>query len=112
MKYFIVLIFFASLLFGVKPVPRNNGDKDDDKKTEKVIKTTNKTERKEKDLFIDKDANGVNDQREKDLQKIKQTNSKHKELLKKNNSKKSSNTEKAKEAKPAKKKTTKKSTSK
>ena len=107
MKRFIVLIFFASLLFGVKPVPRNNGDKDEDKKTEKVIKTSNKTEKKDKDHFIDKDANGVNDQREKDLQKIKQTNSKHKELLKKNNNKKS-NTKKTKEAKPAKKKTPKK----
>ena len=110
MKYLIVLIFFASLLFGVKPVPRNNGGDDDDKKTEKVIKTSNKTEKKDKDRFIDKDANGVNDQREKDLEKIKQANSKHKELLKKNNNK--TDTKKTKETKPAIKKTSTKSKSK
>ena len=105
MKYFIVLIIFASLLFGVQPVPRNNGDKDEEKKTEKVIKTTNKTEKKEtkqkdKDKFIDNNANGVNDQREEDLQKIKQLNSKHKNLLKKNNSNKNT------EVKTSKKKST------
>jgi len=105
MKYFIVLIIFASLLFGVQPVPRNNGDKDEEKKTEKVIKTTNKTEKKDtkqkdKDKFIDNNANGVNDQREEDLQKIKQLNSKHKNLLKKNNSKKNT------EVKTSKKKST------
>ncbi len=89
MKRYIILVFLASLLFGVKPVPRNNGDDKDKKtKTEKVIKTSNKTEKKEKDRFIDNNANGVNDQREKDLQKIKQLHSKHKNLLKKNNSKK------------------------
>ena len=110
MKYIICLIFFASLLFGVKPVPRNNGGDDDDKKTEKVIKTGNKTDKKTKDRFIDKDANGVNDQREKDLQKIKQTNSKHKELLKKNNNKKTS-TKNTKVKKPPEKKTSTKSES-
>lgn len=110
MKYIICLIFFASLLFGVKPVPRNNGGDDDDKKTEKVIKTGNKTDKKTKDRFIDKDANGVNDQREKDLQKIKQTNSKHKELLKKNNNK--TNIQETKTTKPPEKKTSKKSKSK
>jgi hypothetical protein len=111
MKYFIVLIVFASLLFGVQPVPRNNGDKDEEKKTEKVIKTTNKTEKKDikqkdKDHYIDNDANGVNDQREEDFQKIKQLNSKHKESPKKNDNKKSV------EVQPTKKKTTKKSNSK
>jgi len=111
MKRFIVLIFFASLLFGVKPVPRNNGDKDQDKKTEKVIKNSDKTEKtdtkqKDKDHYIDNDANGVNDQREEDFQKIKQLNSKHKESPKKNDNKKST------EVQPAKKKTTKKSNSK
>ncbi|MGB3478502.1 MAG: hypothetical protein WBB67_05015 [bacterium] len=90
MKRFIVLIFFASLLFGVKPVPRNNGEKDQKTKTEKVIKSSNKTDKKDtkqkdKDGFIDADANGVNDQRESDLQKIKQLHSKHKNLLKKKN---------------------------
>jgi hypothetical protein len=109
MKYIIVLIFFASLLFGVKPVPRNNGDKDEDKKTEKVIKTTDKTEKrytKQKDHYIDKNANGVNDQREEDFQKIKQLNSKHKAPPKKNNNTKST------EVQPTKKKTTKKSSGK
>ncbi|MGB3341258.1 MAG: hypothetical protein WBB37_07235 [bacterium] len=112
MKYFLVLIIFASLLFGVQPVPRNNGDKDEEKKTEKVIKTTNKTEKKDtkqkdKDKFIDNNANGVNDQREEDLQKIKQLNSKHKDLLKENNNKKSKEV-----TPPTKKKTTKKSSGK
>lgn len=104
MKRYIILVFLAGLLFGVKPVPRNNGDDKDKKtKTEKVIKTSNKTEKKEKDRFIDNNSNGINDQREKDLQKIKQLNSKHKELLKKNNSKKS------KEVAPPKKKASSKS---
>ena len=51
MKRYIILVFLASLLFGVKPVPRNNGDDKDKKtKTEKVIKTSNKPEKKEKGL--------------------------------------------------------------
>lgn len=95
MKRLIVLIFLASLLFGVKPVPRNknNDNKNQKTKTEKVIKNDRQSDkkdskRKDKDGFIDIDANGVNDQREDDLQKIKQLHSKHKNLLKKNNSKK------------------------
>jgi len=105
MKRFIVLIFLASLLFGVKPVPRNknNDNKNQKTKTEKVIKSNQQSDKKnskqkDKDDFIDIDANGVNDQRESDLQKIKQLHSKHKNLLKKSNSKKNT------EAKTSKKK--------
>lgn len=105
MKRLIVLIFLASLLFGVKPVPRNknNDNKNQKTKTEKVIKSNQQSakkdsKQKDKDGFIDIDANGVNDQRESDLQKIKQLHSKHKNLLKKNNSKKNT------EAKTSKKK--------
>lgn len=94
MKRFIILIFFASLLFAVKPVPRikkANNDKGSVVKTEKIAehKKQNSYENKakiKKDDFIDTDSNGVNDQREDDLQKIKQLKTKHKDLLKKNSS--------------------------
>jgi len=94
MKRFIILIFFASLLFAVKPVPRikkANNDKRSVVKTEKIAeyKKQNSHENKaknKKDDFIDTDSNGVNDQREDDLQKIKQLKTKHKDLLIKNSS--------------------------
>lgn len=94
MKRFIILIFFASLLFAVKPVPRTkkaNNDKRSVVKTEKITehKKQNSYENKaktKKDDFIDTDSNGVNDQREDDLQKIKQLKTKHKDLLIKNSS--------------------------
>jgi uncharacterized protein YlxW (UPF0749 family) len=94
MKRFIILIFFASLLFAVKPVPRTkkaNNNKGSVVKTEKIVeyKKQNSYENKaknKKDDFIDTDSNGVNDQREDDLQKIKQLKTKHKDLLKKKSS--------------------------
>ncbi len=94
MKRFIILIFFASLLFAVKPVPRTkkaNNDKGSVVKTEKITeyKKQNSYENKaktKKDYFKDTDSNGVNDQREDDLQKIKQLKTKHKDLLIKNSS--------------------------
>jgi hypothetical protein len=96
MKKLMILIFFASLLFAVKPVPRTKKTNDNRKsvvKTEKIVeykKQDNYKNRKEskKDDFIDTDSNGVNDQREDDLQKIKQLKTKHKDLLKKKSSRK------------------------
>jgi len=41
MKRYIILVFLASLLFGVKPVPRSksNDDEKQKTKTEKIIKS-------------------------------------------------------------------------
>lgn len=85
MKKLILLIFIASIVFAVTPVPRDKKpvktstpntvlvqhDKKDDKDTKK-------DDDRRKDRFIDSDSNGVNDQREKDFQKIKESKTKHK----------------------------------
>jgi hypothetical protein len=64
------------------------------------------TKQKEKDHHIDKNSNGVNDQREDDFEKIKKLNSKYKDIIDKDNQKTS------KTVTPTKKKTSKKSSSK
>ena len=85
MKKLILLIFIAGIAFAVTPVPRDkkpaktstpsavyvqHDNKDD--------KDTKKEDDRRKDRFIDSDSNGVNDQREKDFQKIKESKTKHK----------------------------------
>ncbi|UCC11343.1 MAG: hypothetical protein JSW02_08305 [candidate division WOR-3 bacterium] len=85
MKKFILFIFIASIAFAVTPVPR---DKKEVKKTtpkavyvqhdNKDDKDTKKDDDRRKDRFIDNDSNGVNDKREKDFQKIKESKTKHK----------------------------------
>jgi len=102
MKILILLILCASMVFAVKPVPRTEKkvevknvktatkivqNKDDD--GDKNDKDENDGQ-KEKDRIIDKNGDGVNDQREDDLQKIKNTKSKHKDLIKNKKTNKSS----------------------
>jgi hypothetical protein len=89
MKISILLLLVATMLFAVKPVPRPDNkvevkdvkaateivqDKDDEKKIDKADNDKNN-----KDHFIDKNSDGVNDQREDDLQTIKNSQPKHKE---------------------------------
>ena len=99
MNKLIILLFLGSLLFAVQPVVRNTNrtTRNDDKiknedvvkenKDDKVIiKKDDKDDDKnndKKDRFQDADSNGVNDQREDDLQKIKNLNTKFKDLIKK-----------------------------
>ncbi|MBN2619472.1 hypothetical protein JXB22_00155 [candidate division WOR-3 bacterium] len=92
MKVIMILLLCTTLVFAVKPVPRpenksdvknvktatevvQNKDKDDDKKDDAGddAKIT-------KDHFKDDNADGVNDQREDDLQKIKNTKTKEKDV--------------------------------
>jgi hypothetical protein len=81
------------MVFAVKPVPRNEKKveiKNVTSASEIVQKKTDEKDKKdddkkEKDRIIDKNGDGVNDQREDDLQKIKNTKSKHKDLIKKKN---------------------------
>lgn len=85
MKIIILLIFCASMVFAVKPVPRTEKKietKNVKTATEVVQKKTDEKDKKEKDEIIDNDHDGINDQREDDLQKIKNTKSKHKDLIK------------------------------
>lgn len=89
MKIILILFFCATLVFAVKPVPRpeNNGDvktatgvvqnKGDDKNDD-----ARDDEKDKKDLFKDDNSDGVNDQREDDLQKIKNTKPKEKDVNK------------------------------
>ena len=85
MKQFILLIFLASIAFAVKPVPRDK--KEVTTSTPKAAYVqhdtkndtdTKKDDDKRKDRFVDSDSNGVNDKREKDFQKIKESKTKHK----------------------------------
>ena len=81
MKKIIVLIFIGSLLFAIKPVPKDEkaADKENSKiKAETVIKEQIKKQGvykiekdSRKDIFEDADSNSINDQREDDFQKIK-----------------------------------------
>jgi hypothetical protein len=93
MKKLIMLIFVASLMFAITPVPRtqkSNTDKESKTKVEKIVKEQNKKQNENKDKkvikkdhFKDSDSNGVNDQREDDFQKIKELKTKFKDLFKK-----------------------------
>jgi hypothetical protein len=90
MKKFILLIFIASLLFAVQPVPRKNKTSSDNKPKINVVNkgkpsyyTQNPAKTKGHDRFEDADSNSINDKREDDFQKIKKMNSKFKDKYKK-----------------------------
>lgn len=117
MKRFIILIFFTTLLFGVKQVPRRK-KADVDKKPSTVIDVVQRDvlhqdkdrnqDIKQKDYFIDSDSNSINDRREDDFQKIKKLKKpKIKNLFKKKTDEKKEKVispPKQRESKPSKKK--------
>ncbi len=93
MKRLIVIIFMASLLFAVKSVPRTEtADEEKETKTEIVNEekakkpNDHKVKTDKKDHFKDADSNSVNDNREDDLQMIKQLKTKFKDLFRKKTS--------------------------
>lgn len=93
MKRFLLIIYIASLLFAIEPVPRTKktgDDKASKTKTEIVTDIAKKQvlhkSTSKRDSIIDVDSNSVNDQREHDLQQIKWLKSKFKDLFKKNKS--------------------------
>jgi hypothetical protein len=84
MKYIILLLTFCALLSAITPVPRKKGSEPAGSNTRIVQSSENissdkdnkKDDDKDKgkdkqDHFKDADSNGINDQREKDFQKIK-----------------------------------------
>ena len=81
MKKLIILIFIGSLLFAIKPVPKDEKATDQETskiKAETVIKEQIKKQGmyKLEDIFKDLDSNSINDQREKDFQDIKRLKTK------------------------------------
>lgn len=85
MKTIMLLLFCSTMLFAVKPVlrPDNKADVKNVKTASEVVQNKDKdgdendkdknTNPDKKDQFIDKNNDGVNDQREDDLQTIKNT---------------------------------------
>jgi hypothetical protein len=102
MKIIMLFLFCVTMLFAVKPVPHpgNKVESKDSKTAVEFVKNKDSDDdrnhdlksddQKQKDHFKDDNSDGVNDQREDDLQKIKNTQSKYKNLIKKKNSKTSS----------------------
>lgn len=95
MKRFLLIIYIASLLFAIEPVPRTKKTGDDkasktkteivtDKAKKQVLRTDKSASKR--DSIVDVDSNSVNDPREKDLQQIKLMKSKFKDLFKKKKS--------------------------
>ena len=88
MKILILLVFCVSMVFAVQPVPRPKTNKEVKTATEVVQKKDNKdkddkkNDNNQKDRIVDDNKDGVHDQREDDLQKIKNTKSKHKDIIK------------------------------
>lgn len=93
MKMIMFLLVCASLVFAVKPVPRpvKNEQVKDPKTSYKVVQHKDKDDDKNddrdkddgtKDRFIDKNDDGVNDQREDAIQDIKNSKSKDKDRIK------------------------------
>jgi len=97
MKIIIIILFCISFVFAVKPVPRQGNTPEVKKPAANVEVVQNKDqyekddkdkndEKDKQDEFIDNNKNGVNDKREDDVQKIKNTQSKHKDIIKKKKS--------------------------
>ena len=98
MKRFLLIIYIASLLFAIEPVPRTKKTGDDKTSKTKTEIVTGKSKKQvlhkdkstsKRDSIVDVDSNSVNDQREHDLQQIKWLKSRFRDLFKK---KKSENT--------------------
>jgi hypothetical protein len=92
MKKIVIFIFFVSLLFAVKQVPRpsNRNTEDESPRTvepiqrrEVVQERIDDRDNKQKDYFQDSDSNSINDRREDDFQEIKGLKTKFKDFLKK-----------------------------
>ncbi len=103
MNKIMILAFGFSLLFAVQPVRRDDrvksSDRDNRAEAEEVVKESkdsrdakggknivhikNDKNDDRKDRFLDADSNSINDLREDDLLKIKNLNSKFRDLIKK-----------------------------
>jgi hypothetical protein len=76
------------MVFAVQPVPRTKKNAEVKTATELVQTKDNKDkddrkdDNKDKDRIVDDNKDGVHDQREDDIQKIKNTKSKHKDIIK------------------------------
>jgi hypothetical protein len=96
MKYLLIILFMANVLLAIEQVPRRRtspGTKESEKRVEVRASQTNSDSRateireraivqkkeKQRDRFVDKNSNGVNDRREDDFRNIKTKKSKHKE---------------------------------
>lgn len=84
MRQLMLIIFMASIGYAVTPVPRDEKPVKTQKENTVLVqhddkddKDTKKDDDRRKDRFIDNDSNGVNDKREKDFQKIKESKTKH-----------------------------------
>jgi hypothetical protein len=96
MRYLLIILLMANVLFAIEQVPRRRtspGTKESEKRVETRASQTNSNSRvgeehekaivqkkeKQRDRFVDKNSNGVNDRREDDFRNIKTKKSKHKE---------------------------------
>jgi hypothetical protein len=96
MKYLLIILFMANVVIAIEQVPRRRtsaGARESEKRVEVRVSQTNSDSRaseahekaivqkkeKQRDRFVDKNSNGVNDRREDDFRNIKTKKSKHKE---------------------------------
>jgi long-subunit acyl-CoA synthetase (AMP-forming) len=123
MKYLFLIILMANMLLGIEQVPRRTSSTAE-KRSELVVdsrrsgasadtqtdrireKTVVQRSEQQRDQFIDKNSDGVNDRREDDFQDIKTKKSKHKDIIERPKTERVEPQQKEKTSAPARESTT------